>query len=101
MLNLNENTLTAYKDKIKAQVKEMKAKMILLEAEAEKVSADARIDYQKSVNVLKTQFKDIEMRLNRFSSASEDSWEEIRKGIDRSMSELRTALANATKHFVN
>jgi ElaB/YqjD/DUF883 family membrane-anchored ribosome-binding protein len=91
MLNLNEQTLAAYQDKVRAQVKEMKAKMTMLEAEAEKSSAGD----------LKSRFKDIEMRLDRFSNSAEDSWDKIRLGIDKSMSELRNALNKATKHINN
>jgi hypothetical protein len=101
MLNLNEKTITAYQEKIRAQIKEMKAKMTMLEAEAEKSSADMRIKYQKSLDDLKSRFKDIEMRLDRFSNSTEDAWDEIRSGIDKSMSALRNALDKATKHINN
>jgi ElaB/YqjD/DUF883 family membrane-anchored ribosome-binding protein len=79
----------------------MKAKMTMLEAEAEKSSADTRIKYQKRLDDLKSRFKDIEMGLDRFSDSAEDAWDEIRSGIDKSMSELRNALDEATKHINN
>jgi hypothetical protein len=101
VLNLNEQTLAAYQDKVRAHIKEMKAKMTMLEAEAEKSSADMRIKYQKNLDDLKSRFKDIEMRLDRFSNSAEDSWDEIRSGIDKSMSELRNMLKKATKHINN
>jgi hypothetical protein len=101
MLNLNEQTMNAYREKIKAQVKEMKAKMLMLEAEAEKSSADMRVEYQKYLDDLKSRFKDIEMRLDRFSNSAEDAWDEIQNGIDKSMSELRNSLDKATKHINN
>lgn len=101
MLNLNEQTITAYQEKVRAQIKEMKAKMMMLEAEAEKSSADMRIKYQESLDDLKSRFKDIEMRLDRFSNSAEDTWDDIRSGIDKSMSELRNAFDKATRHINN
>ena len=101
MLNLNEKTIEAYQQKIKAQVKEMRAKMQMLEAGAEKSSADMRIKYQKNLDDLKARFKDIEMRLERLSNAGEDAWSDIQSGIDKSMSELRSAFESATRHFNN
>ena len=101
MFNLNEKTMDAYRQKIKAQIKEMKAKMLMLESEAEKSSADMRIKYQAKVDELKPRFKEIEEKLNQLSDSSEEAWKEIQAGIDNSLSELRTALANATKHFNN
>ena len=101
MFNLNEKTMDAYQHKINAQVKEMKAKMMMLESEAEKSSADMRIKYQSKVDELKPRFKEIEKKLNQLSDSSEDAWKEIQTGIDQSMSELRIALENVTKHFNN
>ena len=101
MLNLNETTIDAYKQKIEAEVKEMKAKMKLLEANAEKSGADMRMKFQKNQDDLESRFKDIEMRLDRFSNSAEDSWDEIRSGIDKSMDEIRATFKNATKHLNN
>ena len=101
MLNLNEQTLKAYQEKVRAQIKEMRAKMTMLEAEAEKSSADMRVKYQERLDDLKSRFKDIEMRLDRFSDSSEEAWDEIRSGIDKSMSELRNAFDKATRHINN
>ena len=101
MFNLNEKTMDAYRQKINAQIKEMKAKMTMLESEVEKSSADIRIKYQAKVDELKPRLKEIEEKLNQLSDSSQEAWDEIRVGIDQSMSELRTALANATKHFNN
>ena len=101
MFNLNEKTIDAYRQKIDAQMKEMKAKMVMLESEAEKSSADMRIKYQTKVDELKPRFKEIEEKVNQLSDSSQEAWDEVRAGIDKSMSELRMALANATKHFNN
>lgn len=101
MFNLNEKTIHAYRQKIDAQMKETKAKMMMLESEAEKSSADMQIAYQLKAGELKTRFKEIEKKLNQLADSSEDAWDEIRVGIDKSMNELRMALANATKHFNN
>ena len=101
MLNINENTLDAYKQKTLAQVKEMKAKMQLVEANSEKTSADIRIKYQKYLDDWKSRFKDIEMRLDNLSNSAEESWDEIRSGIDNSISELRNTIANVSKQFNN
>lgn len=101
MLNLNEQTITAYQEKVRAQIKEMKAEMMMLEAEAEKSSADIRVKYQESLDDLKSRFKDMEIRLDRFSNSTKDAWDDIRSGIDKSMSELHNALDKATKHINN
>ena len=101
MLNINEKTLDAYKQKVRAQIKEMKAKMQMLEAGAEKNSADMRIKYQKNMSDWKSRFKDVEMKLDKMSDSAGKSWDELRSGIDTSMKELRKSIENATKQFNN
>ena len=99
MLKVNENTMDAYKQKAKAQIKEMKAKMQVFEAQAEKAGADMRVKYEKNLTDWKSRFDDIDMRLDKLSDASEDAWEEIRTGIDKTMNELSNAIDNAKKQF--
>ncbi len=101
MLNVNEKTLDAYKQKVRAQIKEMKAKMQMLEAGAEKNSADMRIKHQKNMSDWKSRFKDVEMKLDKMSNSAGKSWDELRSGIDTSMKELRKSIENATKQFNN
>lgn len=101
MLNVNEKTLDAYKQKVQAQIKEMRAKMQMLQADAEKNNADMRIKYQKNISGWKSRFKDIETKLDKLSDSTEKSWDDIRTGIDTSMKELRKSIENATKQFNN
>ena len=101
MFNLNEKTLDAYQQKIRAQIKEMKAKMQMFEAGAEKTSADMHIQYQKNVNAWKSRFKEIEMKLDKLSESTESSWDEIQSGIETAMSELSRSIENAVKQFNN
>jgi archaellum component FlaC len=99
MLHIDEKTIGAYQQKIRAQIKEMKAKMQMLEAGAEKSSADMRIKYQQELNNWKTRFKDIETKLDKLSNSAESAWDDVRSGIDTSMGELRDSIENVTKQF--
>lgn len=99
MLNINENTLDAYRQKVRAQIKEMKAKMQMLEARAEKSNADIRIKYQKNMNDWKSRFNEVETKLEKLSDSAEKSWDEIQTGIDTSMKDLRKSIESAAKQF--
>jgi len=101
MLNINEKTVDAYKQKARAQIKEMQAKMQILEASAEKAGADMQIKYQKKLDDWKSRFNDIEMKLDKLSNSSEDAWDGIRDGIDSAMSELGDSLNNAKEQLKN
>jgi uncharacterized protein YukE len=97
MLNINENTIDAYKQKARAQIKEMKAKMQVIEAGAEKAGADMRIKYQKNLDDWKSRFNDIEMKLDNLSDTSKDAWDDVRSGIDNAMNGLRDSIEGAKK----
>ena len=101
MLTVNEKTLDAYKQKVRAQIKEMIAKVQMLEAGAEKNSADMRIKYQKNMSDWKFRFKDIEMKLDKLSDSAEERWGEIRSSIDTTMEDLRKSIENVTKQINN
>ena len=101
MFNVNEKTLDAYQQKVRAQIKEMKAKMQMFEANTEKAGADMRIKYQEKLNDWKSRFKDVEMKLDKLSETTEENWDDIRSNIDETMQELRNTLENATKQFNN
>ncbi len=101
MLNMNEKTMDAYQQKVRAQMKEMKAKMQMFEANAEKAGADMRIKYEKNLNDWKSRFKDVEMKLDKLSDTAEENWNDIRSNIDETMNELSNTIESATKQFNN
>ena len=101
MLHLNERTLDAYQQKVKAQIKEMKAKMRMFEAGTEKANANMRLKYQKNLDNWKSRFKDVETRLEKLSNSAESGWDDIRSGIDKAMNELSRSIENATKQLNN
>lgn len=101
MLNINEETMDAYKQKARAHLKEMKAKMQIVEANTEKANADMKIKYQKQLNDWKSRFSDIETRLDKLSDSTGDAWKNIRSGIDSAMNELNNAIDTTRKQFDN
>ncbi|MFL7871839.1 MAG: hypothetical protein AB8I58_23625 [Anaerolineales bacterium] len=101
MLHLNERTLDAYQQKVKAQIKEMKAKMRMFEAGTEKANANMRLKYQKNLDNWKSRFKEVEMNLDKLSKSAESSWKKIQSDIDTAMKELSSSIENATKQFNN
>jgi len=101
MLNINENTIDAYKQKARAQLKEMKARMQIFETSVEKAGADMKINYQKNLDDWKSRFEEIEMKLDGLADSTGDAWNDIRSGIDASMNELQDAIENAKNRLKN
>ena len=101
MFNINEKTMEAYQQKAKAHLKEMKAKMQIIEANVEKAGVDMKIKYQKNIDDWKSRFGDIETRLDKLSDSTGDAWKDIRSGVDSAMDELGKAIDTARKQFNN
>jgi len=101
MLNINEQTMEAYKQKAKAHLKEINARMQIVEANAEKAGADVKIKYQKNIDDWKSRFSDIETKLEKLSDSTGDAWKDIRSGIDSAMDELNNTIDKAKKQFNN
>jgi phage shock protein A len=99
MLNINQETIEAYQQKARAQLKEMKARMQVFEARAENASADMKIKYQDSLVNWKVRFEDIENRINKLSESSGEAWKDVRTGIDNALGELQSAIQKGTDQF--
>jgi hypothetical protein len=50
IFNINQQTIDVYQQKMRAQTKEMKDRVKMLEAGAENAGADMRIRYKKNLN---------------------------------------------------
>jgi len=95
MEKIHENMTSAYQQKIRAELKELKAQMMKMQAKAEQSGADVRLKYQKRAQEMNARVKEINDQLEKVSNSAEGAWEEIRGGVDRSLSELKKSLDQA------
>jgi hypothetical protein len=97
MQQVNEQTKEAYRQKVEAQLDELKAQRKLFEAKLAKSGADVRLEFEKRMVDWQRQFNTLEGKLSQLSNTAEDSWNEIQLGIDKSLADLRNAVENAAK----
>jgi len=86
-------------EKMKAKMDEFNAKMVMLEAKADKVSADSRDEYQKQLQALRLMQEATNEKLEELKEASDDAWEDLKAGIDLGWDSLESALKSATSRF--
>jgi hypothetical protein len=82
-------TLKAYEDKIRAQVQEAKAKLEQFEARAKEKHADAEIS---AINQLKTSRQDIDRKLQELKSTQEANMARAKEVIDADVAKFRASL---------
>ena len=87
----------AYEKKMEAQVKEWSAKIDVLKAKAEKVSADQKVRYHEQLESLKGKQRKLEEKLDKLRSSSESAWEEIKGGVEHAWEDLKNSVEKAGK----
>lgn len=87
------NERQAYEQKLQAKLNEWGAEIDKLKAKADKAGADARLDYQKQVEKLRSMKEDGEEKLAELRDAGDDTW----KGVKAKAEDARNSLENALK----
>jgi uncharacterized protein YgiM (DUF1202 family) len=93
------STKEAYQEKIEAEVKLAIAKLAELKARARMSTADARIKYSKQVDTLEREVVTIRSKIKEMTAAGEDSWEQLKYGVEHGWSALNTAVQDAVAKY--
>ena len=88
-----------YEAKFDAQLKEWNAEITLLNAKADKASAEAKIEYYKMIETLQGKQDTARMKLQELRTAGDDAWEDIRTGAENVWSEVTTAFQSVAEKF--
>lgn len=89
------STQQDFQEKIEAEVELALAKLADLKARARTSAADARIKYGKQIDTLEQEVVAIRSKVNEMAAAGEDSWEQLKYGVEHGWSALSTAIQDA------
>ncbi len=88
-----------YQEKIEAEVELALAKLAELKAQARTSAADARIKYSKQIDTLEQEVVAIRKKVKEMGAAGEDSWEQLKYGVEHGWSALNTAVQDAVTKY--
>lgn len=88
-------TRELYKQKYQAQIHEWAAKLDVLKARAEIKSAQTKIDAKPRIDGMHAQLEVAKAKLHELVSATDDKWEEAKKGAEHAWTETKGALEGA------
>jgi chromosome segregation ATPase len=88
-----------YWEKVEAKLKEWGVKIDELEAKAERVKAEVKVEYQKRIKDLRDKKENIAKKLEELKKASDEAWQGVKTGVDKAMSELKNAYENIKSKF--
>ena len=89
----------AYEQKLEAQLKEWKIDIDKMKAKADKSDAQARLEYYKKIEELRTKQEAAQKKLTELKAAGEDAWEDLKAGIDLAWGSLGEAVKSARSRF--
>ena len=84
------NTKEAYEQKIQAQVDEWDSEILKLKAQAAKTTAEVQINMNNQIKELRKKKESVNEKFTQLKEASEDSWEDLKAGIEEGLDLLRT-----------
>lgn len=77
--------------KLEAQLAQWGAKLDELLADADLADAEAKIDYRRRVDALKSKYDVAHARLAEFKAAGSDKWETFKTGVEIAWKDLEAA----------
>lgn len=93
---MNEATRQAYVDKMNGHLKEWTAKFEVLKAKGSVMAADVKIEYNKKIEDWQKKELDLHKNLDELCTAGLDRFETMKSGIERTWTELKTAIETTT-----
>lgn len=89
----------AFEKQFEAQLNEWKAEVDVLRAKANKADAEMRIKYHEQIDKLQAKEKEVRSRLSSLKHAGEESWQDLKKGLEEASDSLSKAFSSIKTKF--
>jgi septation ring formation regulator EzrA len=89
----------AYQQKIEAQLEEWKSEIDTMKAKAKKAGVDVQSWYYKQLEDLQSKQESVQEKIKELKGTGEDSWEDIKAGVDLAWKSLGEAVKSASSRF--
>ncbi|MDD5475716.1 MAG: universal stress protein [Syntrophales bacterium] len=93
------NKKEAYEQKLQAQLDEWSAEIEKLKAKADSAAGNAKREYHKTIEELRSMQETASNKLTDLKDAGEDAWEDLKAGITIAWDSLSNALKSAASKF--
>ena len=88
-----------YVEKMKAQLDQWNRQMATWDAASREATAEAKIELEKQMGIMKSRADDLVFRMELLKGASADAWQEIARGADEARKTMQDAFEKARFHF--
>jgi len=88
-------TRDLYRQKYEAQLHEWSAKIEVLKAHTDKLTAEAKLDVKPRLDALHAKLEAARAKLREIADATDDRWEDVKKEADHLWSDFKGAVEGA------
>lgn len=92
-------TKHAYEEGMEAQLGELRAGIERLKTQADKARAESKIRYYKELEDFRVEVLALETRLAEVRRSKDESWKQLKSGLERSWKELKASWERALARF--
>jgi chromosome segregation ATPase len=89
----------AYREKLDAQLKELKTKIDRLESRVSTLSAEAKAELSREIHDLRGRKMIVREKWNELQKSGGEAWDAMREGVDRAVTDLKDALERVISRF--
>jgi len=93
------NNRDEYLATLKGQLDQWITQMAAWESDARGATAEARIELEKQIGIVKSRIDDMVFRMELLQGASADAWQEIARGADEARKAMQDAFEKARLRF--
>ncbi|HOE17857.1 MAG TPA: hypothetical protein PLX02_09580 [Syntrophorhabdaceae bacterium] len=96
---MDKDKREAYIERLAAQLKEWNSQIDVLMSKAEKVKADAGVEYARQIESLNQKKETAAKRLEELRGKGEGAWEDIALGMEKVLEDLKATFDHVKTRF--
>lgn len=89
----------SYLQRLAQQLQEWDKEMDELKLKADHAKSGAKVEFQKQLDELRVKKDAAQNKFNELQKAGDDAWEEVKEGLEKSWTELKTSFRSAVSKF--
>jgi hypothetical protein len=90
-----------YLKSLHAQLDQWERQAVAWESAARGATAEAKIELEKQIGIMKSRADDLVYRMELLKGASADAWQDVARGADEARRTMQEAFEKARLHFRN
>ena len=88
-----------FTEKLKSQIDDWSAEIKMMEAHAQKVQADAKVQYEENLKKMREQRDQAQDKMKELQRASDTAWDDMRKGAEAMWAAAEESFTKAWSRF--